>query len=541
MIQRSYNNIEIAKNRIDDVRREKLRFLNLRGLNLSKIPEDISDMTYLLDIDLSFNKFKEFPQVLSKLDNLHYLDISNNCLQDICLEYGRYYSFIEINISNNFLNYIPDDLLFFENEVKIIYNNNPFLKGLPPELEYHEELSYINFYLDSLRKPDNKKRLFETKLLIVGKGEVGKTTLMKVLENPGYDCEIGKESTTHGINIKPLNKSIFFPAKKPFYNKHEDFDNLYLKSSDNYFDEDIREDVWDVKYTDINDIIYNWMPEEILELRIMDQPYNEYSDEFLVSKNVKINIWDFGGQEILYSTHQFFLTERSIYIFVWEPRSDSEVESFDYWLNIIQRLSNNSPVIIVMNKSDIRIKNIDEIGYKEKFKNIVEFYKISCLKKDGINQLMSEINRSITKLPHIGDLLPLSWDNIRLKLNTIKKDFISFDKFKEICDFDDNKKVKYLSGYLNDLGDLIHFKDDYRLNNLVIINPQWLTKAIYELIHSLEIQKNNGFFNMEDLVKYLDDVKYPQDKYYQILSLMEKFEICFKVKSRSFKSSLAAI
>ena len=30
--------------------------------------------------------------------------------------------------------------------------------------------------------------------------------------------------------------------------------------------------------------------------------------------DVKLNVWDFGGQEMLRGTHRFFLTERSLYL-----------------------------------------------------------------------------------------------------------------------------------------------------------------------------------------------------------------------------------
>src|SRR5205807_3970974 len=36
-----------------------------------------------------------------------------------------------------------------------------------------------------------------------------------------------------------------------------------------------------------------------------------------VGKNeVRMHVWDFGGQEIQHATHQFFLTERSLYLVV---------------------------------------------------------------------------------------------------------------------------------------------------------------------------------------------------------------------------------
>lgn len=62
-------------------------------------------------------------------------------------------------------------------------------------------------------------------------------------------------------------------------------------------------------------------------------------------KNFKLNIWDFGGQEIYHSTHQFFLTKRSLYIIVADTRREDS--DFYYWLNIVKLLSERSPVIIV--------------------------------------------------------------------------------------------------------------------------------------------------------------------------------------------------
>ena len=31
---------------------------------------------------------------------------------------------------------------------------------------------------------------------------------------------------------------------------------------------------------------------------------------------IRLNMWDFGGQEIMHATHQFFLTKRSLYVLV---------------------------------------------------------------------------------------------------------------------------------------------------------------------------------------------------------------------------------
>jgi internalin A len=35
---------------------------------------------------------------------------------------------------------------------------------------------------------------------------------------------------------------------------------------------------------------------------------------------IRLNVWDFGGQEIMHATHQFFLTKRSLYVLVIDAR-----------------------------------------------------------------------------------------------------------------------------------------------------------------------------------------------------------------------------
>lgn len=53
------------------------------------------------------------------------------------------------------------------------------------------------------------------------------------------------------------------------------------------------------------------------------------------NQEYKLNVWDFGGQEIYHSTHQFFLTERSLYLLVWDALAEEEYGRIDYWLKTI--------------------------------------------------------------------------------------------------------------------------------------------------------------------------------------------------------------
>lgn len=517
--------LKTANQKIKEIRKNKGSYLNLRGLGLTEIPQDISDMTYLLHLDLSYNNLTNFPESICHLDNLRTLDLSYNNLIDFYLLPGKTYCLKEIDISNNNLNFVPQELLELDFNPIIRFENNFFTENLPPEIIFHEDLSYIAFYLESLEKKLITPRLFETKIIIVGKGEVGKTTLLKTLNDEKFKFKLGKENSTHGIDIQSSGFQVIFPAKKPYYNRFEDFENLLLY--DNDYDQDENYSQVIDQYDPLSEL--NFDEELQLDLRVQDQPFNFFYHNLFFQKEVKLNFWDFGGQEILYSTHQFFLTQRSVYLFVWEPRSDTESENFDYWLNTIEKLGENSPIIVVMNKADIRLKQIDEKAYSNKFKNIVSFHQVSCLTRKGIDHLKEKIAEEVRRLPHIGDLLPGTWNKTRRKLKKLDSNYITYSDFKSICNYKENKEVNFISSYLNDLGDIIHFPLDIRLRDIVIINPEWLTQAIYELIHSLDIQRNFGRFKMEKLEELLDENIYPRDKHLDIIAFMEKFEICFKI------------
>lgn len=65
--------------------------------------------------------------------------------------------------------------------------------------------------------------------------------------------------------------------------------------------------------------------------------------------SISLRIWDFGGQEIMHSTHQFFLSKNTIYILVLDGRKDEKTE---YWLKLIRTFGEDSPILIVLNKMD---------------------------------------------------------------------------------------------------------------------------------------------------------------------------------------------
>jgi len=102
---------------------------------------------------------------------------------------------------------------------------------------------------------------------------------------------------------------------------------------------------------------------------------------------VQTYAWDFGGQEILHATHQFFLTERSLYLLVLEPRSGLASRDAEYWLSLIKNQGGNSPTIIIMNWSHERHWRVDEVKLSRKFPFVMAFVPTDAIFGDGIEEL----------------------------------------------------------------------------------------------------------------------------------------------------------
>lgn len=87
----------------------------------------------------------------------------------------------------------------------------------------------------------------------------------------------------------------------------------------------------------------------------------------------------------------------------------------------------------------------------------------------------------------------------------------------------------FVGDYLHDLGAILYFQQDAVLKDIVILNPEWATEAVYKLIDTREIIANKGRFSINLLPQIWDPAAYPADKHHSLMRLMEKFELCFHV------------
>ncbi len=476
--------LNLADNQISEippqiVQLQQLQVLSLDNNQLNEIPPNIAKLKKLQILSFDKNQLSEIPQHLTQLEHLKFLSLIDNQLREIPNYLAALQKLQKLQISDNKIKELKDWAVKIPSLIALYSKGNP-IENIPTEIfnKNSNVLEAIRDYFKSLKK--GKKRLFEAKLLVVGEGGVGKTSLKYKLNNNNFIAKEGKVDSTEGIDVS-----------KQSYKA-------------------------------------NWEGKE---------------------ENFTLNIWDFGGQEVYHATHQFFLTNRSLYLLVWDSRKDARQAGFNYWLNIIRILGGKSPILIIKNVFDRRNIPIAKNQWKESFTDIQDFFTINCSlpkSESGIVNLWESIKTQVQKLDHIG----VDWGqdriNIRQKLEQIAQErpFISFKNYLTICKEQGGiiteTEALNISQYLHDLGVILHFQDDEHLKQTVILRPEWGTAALYKILDDIVVQQERGLLNYQDLVTRIwgktdpsyawraED--YPQYKYSTLLRLMHRFELCFPIQ-----------
>jgi internalin A len=442
----------------------RLQGLYLYKNQLASLPEVIGQLTRLQVLDLNNNQLASLPESIGQLTRLQGLHLNNNQLASLPESIGQLTQLQELDLSGNQLASLPEALRQLESLKELYLHDNDAL-GIPAEVlgpnwldvgtkkaQPANPAAILEYYF---RVRGGKRPLNEAKLILVGRGAVGKTSIVNKLVHGRFDKD---ERMTEGINITD----------------------------------------WRIRL---------------------------HTDE-----NVRLNVWDFGGQEIMHATHQFFLTQRSLYLLVLNGREGGEDADAEYWLKLIESFGDESPVIVVLNKIKEHPFDLNRNALQRKYTAIREFIKTDCDDGTGFDQLRKAIERETDRLDHLRDPFPASWFTIKDKLAGMEKNFLSFDEYRGVCAELGEKEQsaqESLAGYLHNLGIALNYKDDPRLQDKHVLNPHWVTNGIYKVINSDKLEKQKGEIRLNELSGILDESEYPRHMHIFIFDLMKKFELCF--------------
>jgi len=447
-----------------------LRWLVLYENELITLPAEIGQLSALTSLALHDNKLITLPAEIGQLSALTELDLHCNMLTTLPPEIGHLKALTTLNLASNKLIALPPEIEGLSALNELYLHDNPGL-GLPVEMlgPTSKEVRFdkakpkspgeILDYYFCTRGPEGRV-LREVKLILVGRGEVGKSSIADVLQGKRF---IRNRKRTDGIAISS----------------------------------------WEAK---------------------------------LSNGPAKILIWDFGGQEILHGTHQFFLTHRSLYVVVVDGRHDRHKQDAEYWLKLARAFGGQSSVVVVMNRQKAHPFDMDRQYLAEKYGVKLEhFFPTDCEMAGSVKPVRRAILKEAERILSLEERFPATCWDVKDRLASMNEDYLSDEEYANICKeygVTDEMDQQKLLHRLADLGTVVSFPDEIKLKELSVLNPEWVTDGIYRVITNRILRKGkHGKLTLKTLRELLPKKRWPKPNHLRyLLDLMEKFELCFPLE-----------
>ncbi|XP_074798547.1 leucine-rich repeat serine/threonine-protein kinase 2 isoform X1 [Natator depressus] len=275
-----------------------------------------------------------------------------------------------------------------------------------------------------------------------------------------------------------------------------------------------------------------------------------------VKKDLILNVWDFAGQEEFYSTHPHFMTQRALYLAVYDlSKGQAEVDAMKPWLFNIKARASSSPVILVGTHLDVSdekqrkaclSKITRELLNKRGFPAIQDYHFVNATEEsDAMIKLRKTIikeslNFKIRDQPVVGQLIPDSYLELEkiilFERENVPTEFPVIDHKRLLVlvqesqlQLDENE-LPHAVYFLNESGVLLHFQDPaLQLTDLYFVDPKWLCKIMAQIL-TVKVEGfpkyPKGIVKRSDVEKFLlKKSRFPKIYMSQYFKLLEKFQI----------------
>jgi hypothetical protein len=246
-----------------------------------------------------------------------------------------------------------------------------------------------------------------------------------------------------------------------------------------------------------------------------------------------------------------FFSRRALYLVVWNAREGQEQNEVEGWLRRIRlRVGSECRAIVVATHCDERQPELDFPQLQRIFPGMLAGqYAIDNLSGKGIPKLRGMITREAANLPQMGQLYSQRWIAVREEIETLAESEpqIPYERFAAVCKRHDvtGDEVVTLIGLLHDLGQVIYYGDDEGLRDLVVLNPEWLTKAIGRVLEDRPTRQAHGILDHARLKEIWRERPggpgYPVHYHPYFLRLMEKFDVSYRIDNGEDRSLVAQL
>ncbi len=479
---------------------KSLRQLYHGGNQLTTLPPEIGNLKSLREFYLYYNQLASLPPEIGNLKSLWVLGLWGNQLTSLPPEIGNLKSLQRLYLSFNQLTSLPREIGKLKSLQRLDLRGNQ-LTSLPPELAALENLETLNLDDNPLISPppDVVKQGMKAVLAYLrelGEGERRKWEAKLLIVG---EAGVGKTEL-----VKALH-------------------------GDDFGGENPTEGV-----------LIRPLP-----VRHSGEPGVE----------MRLNLWDFGGQEIQHATHQFFYSERALFVLTWNARENYAQAKLNDWLELIQARASElpdptkpekepwkAPVLLVATHRDLWHPDIPFEELKAQFPRIRFLGILSVSKKPprrGIRELRSALAEATASLPLMGMKWPVDWqraeDTLAARVKEKESRMLLSELWRVMKDCGVNEESqKPLARALDSMGKIRVFLDDEQLRDTVILDPQWLTSNIARVLKN-EDAEGKAICHNAILERGHWQVFWPDEETFTnrlFVRMMRKFDLLYELEDR---------
>ena len=311
-------------------------------------------------------------------------------------------------------------------------------------------------------------------------------------------------------------------------------------------------------------------------------------------------MWDFAGQSVYYVTHPLFLTAKAIYLLAYDLSQNphdiakpvvkqgvyeifqdnfdqkTNLDYLDFWMTSVASLASQDKDDDENHKSEVLPKKLPAIflvcthadkpySARDPFELANEIFgtlknkpygphlsdvfvvdntrsgsEFECLEVERLRDVVLAVAK---ELPYVNEVIPIKWLRYEKCIETLKNERhqISLVEAKhlasKVCIINKDSEILTLLNFLHDLRLLIHFDDTSELNDVVVLDPQWLIDVFKKVItvrpyHWKEKQyldlwcklEREGILE-EKLLRHVWSSLIPKTGTYGLIAIMEKFSL----------------
>jgi small GTP-binding protein len=549
-------------------RLKRLISLDLSGNQLQSLPDEIGRLTNLQSLNLgpsrtagqaqtvkasAGNHLKQLPDAVGNLSALRFLILKGNRLESLGGFIGRFNDLQLLDISHNHLTALPKEFTQLKTLVTLHANNNAITE-LPARFERLEKLTTLELGNNQLTAlPDGIGELTRLRVFDVGNsltlnrsGEDRRAARNQLRELPATLSQLKQLAQLFAqnnqigrlpqqlLNLRGLRRLDLRGNPLPI--PPEILSKAYLPHAIINYYEDALNAPPEMQLNEAHVVVIG--PQNAGKSALIEHLISgrSASDKPLPTglnvrrwqvktgeQTVRVNVWD-GDPGLLETPHQFWRTQRTVYLLVTDATIDEADNHLETWLRLIRTFGKNTPVVIAHNKSDIGRFSLVDTALRDKFKQVAAVQPVSAQTGDGIEPLRDAISVTVTSLKHVDDLIPRAWYQLKLQLESSSDMVLTFTDYQQLCttqEIADEYTQRTLLQFLDDIDVVVLLYSRKTQDVTHVIKREWLVEAIYRILHA----KTAGRFAPDRLQDWLAEDTHSAETHTIILQAMQQLQL----------------